>query len=551
MNSKAKKVLLIDDDQTILDLVDASLDGTEFKLFTTTDPTEGIRIARDIKPDVILLDIMMPKIDGYMASKIFKRNLSTKDIPIIFLTAKKTKEDIKKAIISGGIDYIAKPFDISDLLTKLRKAVELKIVKQVRKKDKVESSDAVTEGEIINYYEETPSWFSWHKDVIVFSPSIDSIVMDNCHIYRTIFSQFISDGFFKIIYDTRKLKRIDGAALALLILVNESVTNNGGEFLITYPPKEINNHFSFIPLNYLFHAFKDVEEALESFQKLNTNKEDIPEHDKINICLSCTYVNLPEARYCSNCGANLVLGKAESVIKILKKFLSKKILSEADDINKINYKRNIKPEESELPTEFNVELLTENLTLEFKSSYKENDDFKNKQLIAFPFPTFENIYLPVKQGMHIRLNRQSFEKSTTYETHIIDVDREKKIMLVHYPEDARILHSQKHFSIAPEQPIPINMMIPTIDYSGKNFKGKILEMSRVRMVIFSEYNIPKNQCLAVNFSLPDGQEISSPLVIAQKRKEKIMYNIDIIVIDEKERTKMIQYMYKRQIELAK
>ena len=144
MDSEKKKVLLIDDDKTILDLVEASLHGTEFRLFSTTDPTGGIRIASDIIPDVILLDIMMPKIDGYMASKILKRNPSTKDIPIIFLTAKKTKEDIRKAITTGGVDYIAKPFDISNLLTKLRKAVEFKEVKYAQKKDNVESSDAVT-----------------------------------------------------------------------------------------------------------------------------------------------------------------------------------------------------------------------------------------------------------------------------------------------------------------------------------------------------------------------------------------------------------------------
>ncbi|MFC1528408.1 two-component system response regulator [Candidatus Latescibacterota bacterium] len=121
-----KKVLLIDDDNTILELVGASLYGTEFKLYTSTDPIEGVKIARKIQPDVILLDVMMPKIDGYMAGKAFKRNPSTKNIPIIFFTAKKTKDDIMKALTSGGIDYIAKPFNISDLLAKLRKAVGLK-----------------------------------------------------------------------------------------------------------------------------------------------------------------------------------------------------------------------------------------------------------------------------------------------------------------------------------------------------------------------------------------------------------------------------------------
>ena len=76
-------------------------------------------------------------------------------------------------------------------------------------------------------------------------------------------------------------------------------------------------------------------------------------------------------------------------------------------------------------------------------------------------------------------------------------------------------------------------------------------MSRVRMIAFSEENVPENRCLSVNFNLPNGQVISSPLVIAQKRKERFMFDIEFVAIDEKERTKLIQYMYKRQIELSK
>ena len=71
------------------------------------------------------------------------------------------------------------------------------------------------------------------------------------------------------------------------------------------------------------------------------------------------------------------------------------------------------------------------------------------------------------------------------------------------------------------------------------------------MIVFSEENIPLNQCLALKFNLADGQEISSPLVIAQKVKKKFMFDIEFKVIDEKESSIITQYMYKRQIELAK
>jgi len=71
------------------------------------------------------------------------------------------------------------------------------------------------------------------------------------------------------------------------------------------------------------------------------------------------------------------------------------------------------------------------------------------------------------------------------------------------------------------------------------------------MIVFAEERIPENTCLAANFELSEGNVISSPLVIAQRRKERYMYDVEFIIIDEKERSRMIQYMYRRQIELAK
>jgi len=71
------------------------------------------------------------------------------------------------------------------------------------------------------------------------------------------------------------------------------------------------------------------------------------------------------------------------------------------------------------------------------------------------------------------------------------------------------------------------------------------------MIVFSEENIPLNQCMAIKFRLDDGQEISSPLVIAQKGKQKFMFDIEFRIIDEKENLTITQYMYKRQIELVK
>ena len=78
MNSKKKKLLVIDDQLEIRELVDITLRGTEFDVIKASGGKEGIQIAKGKKPDLILLDIMMPKIDGYMTYKVLKRNPATK-----------------------------------------------------------------------------------------------------------------------------------------------------------------------------------------------------------------------------------------------------------------------------------------------------------------------------------------------------------------------------------------------------------------------------------------------------------------------------------------
>ena len=87
MNHQKIIVLSIDDDEMMLELMEGILVNSEFKLYTSSDANKGIRLAKKVRPDIILLDVMMPHMNGFMVSKVLKRNLETKNIPIIFLTA--------------------------------------------------------------------------------------------------------------------------------------------------------------------------------------------------------------------------------------------------------------------------------------------------------------------------------------------------------------------------------------------------------------------------------------------------------------------------------
>jgi len=554
MISEKKKVLVIDDQLEIRELVDVTLRGTEFDVIKASGGKEGIQIAVGQKPDLILLDIMMPKFDGYMTCKVLKRNTKTKDIPVIFLSAKKTKENIKEAIKVGSSDYIVKPFSPSELLTRLRRVSESAVARSDNSKKAKKSSenDSVSE-KAKKKAVETLLSFKKYDDVMVFSTSLGTINLENCHIYRDIFANFVFDEIFKVVIDIRRINDIDSAGLALLISLNESLRIYGGGLRITTPPKKVNNRFTFTRLTDLFRSFETIQDAIKSFKEQESKPEQIEKLDELNTCLSCTFVNAPKARYCSFCGTNLVLGKGDVVLKILTKSITNRILSEVDttDINEINKARDIKTDDYKIPSKFLVEINDNNLTILYQSNKTDSRNLKSTNQITIEAPVMGNKFLPLAIGMPLSLANPQIGTSSKYETQIDEIDVKNFKLKVRYDANAISLLSKKNFSVAPKIPIPISLIVPTLKDAGETFNARILEISRVRMVVFSEDNIPLDQCLAVNFDLVDFHVISSPLVIAQKGLQRYMYNIEFKVVDGKESSKITQYMYKRQIELAK
>ncbi|TES92349.1 MAG: response regulator [Candidatus Cloacimonadota bacterium] len=114
-----KKVLIIDDEKDILELVSIILSESDISVYRAEDGLSGLEIAREEKPDLILLDIMMPEIDGWEVLKMLKVDEETKDIPVAMLTCKTETRDKVLGIQEGAIDYITKPFAPDGLLTKV------------------------------------------------------------------------------------------------------------------------------------------------------------------------------------------------------------------------------------------------------------------------------------------------------------------------------------------------------------------------------------------------------------------------------------------------
>ena len=118
MPERKKKVLIIDDDEIFVSLINYYLEQSgKYEAFNCTDGQEGIMMVKRIKPDLILLDIMMPRMSGTDVMEQLLNDPITKDIPVIFLTGAVTKDDIKtQGAVVGGRRFLAKPVSHRDLL---------------------------------------------------------------------------------------------------------------------------------------------------------------------------------------------------------------------------------------------------------------------------------------------------------------------------------------------------------------------------------------------------------------------------------------------------
>ena len=112
----AKVILIVEDDPKSLMLARDLLQVSGYKTIEATDGEQGVELAKSKKPDLILMDIQMPKMDGLEATRILKADATTRNIPILALTASAMKEEKEKTFQAGCDGYITKPFDIKEFL---------------------------------------------------------------------------------------------------------------------------------------------------------------------------------------------------------------------------------------------------------------------------------------------------------------------------------------------------------------------------------------------------------------------------------------------------
>ncbi len=120
---KQKKILLVDDNENIRDALIPLLEREGFKISIAADGIEALREARETLPDILLLDIMIPKIDGYDVCRIIKNDPALKKIRIIMLTAKGQAHEQERGKEVGADAYIVKPFSPLEVLSNIKKII--------------------------------------------------------------------------------------------------------------------------------------------------------------------------------------------------------------------------------------------------------------------------------------------------------------------------------------------------------------------------------------------------------------------------------------------
>ena len=118
-NETKKKILIVDDEIDIVETLKFILEDAGYQCYCAFDGEEGLNLAREIMPDLMILDVMMPKINGYKISRLLKYDNKYKNIPIMMITARSQDEDKMIGEETGVNEYITKPFELDYVVSKV------------------------------------------------------------------------------------------------------------------------------------------------------------------------------------------------------------------------------------------------------------------------------------------------------------------------------------------------------------------------------------------------------------------------------------------------
>ena len=126
IESQPAKILIVDDKTANLDLLRDLLMPVGYSIFFATSGEQALKVAQDVLPDLILLDVMMPEMDGFATCRQLKAREALRDIPVIFVTARTEVEDLARGFETGGVDYVTKPVKRPEVLARVKTHLQLR-----------------------------------------------------------------------------------------------------------------------------------------------------------------------------------------------------------------------------------------------------------------------------------------------------------------------------------------------------------------------------------------------------------------------------------------
>ena len=118
--ARTQVILAADDDEDILELVAFRLERSGYTVVRAHDGEQALQVARETLPDLIVLDVMMPKMDGYEVTRALRADEATRRIPVILLTARVQDGDVQRGFDAGADDYVRKPFSPQELRSRVQ-----------------------------------------------------------------------------------------------------------------------------------------------------------------------------------------------------------------------------------------------------------------------------------------------------------------------------------------------------------------------------------------------------------------------------------------------
>jgi CRP/FNR family cyclic AMP-dependent transcriptional regulator len=165
-----KTILLIEDNSDIRENMGEIMELAGYNVLLAPDGKQGVRLANEHLPDIIICDIMMPELDGYGVIHMLQKNEATKHIPFIFLTAKAERSEMRRGMEMGADDYITKPFSGTELLA----AIESRLKKaDDSKKETKGSTEVISSTEVVvnleDLFEQESSAETYRKKQVIYA----------------------------------------------------------------------------------------------------------------------------------------------------------------------------------------------------------------------------------------------------------------------------------------------------------------------------------------------------------------------------------------------